>query len=155
MFKKLKKKRQEILKGITLIEIVLTMAIITILAGLATPFYMTVQTKNDFEITVSTTAHKIRRAQFLAQSGDKDSDWGISIANEEITLFVGENYTSRNSNYDEIYLLPPTIEVSGLTELIFNKTTGIPKDTGTITFTSNLNETRNITINTKGIISYD
>jgi prepilin-type N-terminal cleavage/methylation domain-containing protein len=62
--------------------------------------------------------------------------------------------TTRDTSYDETYQTSSAITPSGLTEIVFNKMTGLPKSTGTITLTSTNGETRTITINSEGQVSY-
>ena len=56
--------------------------------------------------------------------------------------------------FDEVFSMPTSITVSGLGEIVFEKFTGEPQNTGTTTLTSVNNETRSVNINSKGTISY-
>ena len=95
-----------------------------------------------------------RRAQVLAQTVDGDISWGIKIQLGSLIMFKGASYTTRDTNFDEVFEIPTSITPSGVTEIIFTKFTGLPQTTGTFTLTSNTNETRNITINAKGTVNY-
>lgn len=154
MLKETKKNRNK-KRGFTIVEVALSIAIIAIIAGLTVPFYRVFQTQNDLEVTVSTTAQKIRKAQIFSQSGEGDSKWGVSIQEEKLIFFKGESYNDRDQDFDEIYLMPLSITASGLNEVIFDKLTGEPQLTGTITFVSDPDKTRSITVNSMGIINYD
>ncbi len=138
-----------------MMEVALSIAIIAIITGVTVPFYRVFQEQNDFEVTVSTTAQKIRKAQFFSQFGERDSNWGVSIQGEELIFFKGESYSDRDMDFDEIYLMPLSITASGLDEMVFDKLTGEPQLPGTITFASHSDETKSITINSMGIINYD
>ncbi len=54
--------------GFTLIELMVSLALIMILASISIPVYHSFQTRNDLDIAVSTTAQIIRRAQALSQA---------------------------------------------------------------------------------------
>ncbi|MBP6948569.1 MAG: hypothetical protein KBB50_00650, partial [Candidatus Pacebacteria bacterium] len=64
------------------------------------------------------------------------------------------NYALRNEAFDENTEIPTNISVSGLLTITYQKKTGIPQSVGTTTFTSVTNETRNVTINQKGMVDY-
>ena len=140
--------------GFTLIEMMLSIALIAIIAGLSAPVYQSFQTRNDLDIVAVTIAHSLRRAQLLAQASDGDSSWGVAVQASGISLFKGISYVARDASYDEIFDLPGSLTPSGVSEIVFAKFTGLPQTTGTVTITSNTNEIRSITINQKGMVAY-
>ena len=141
-------------KGFTLLEILLSIALIALLSGLSVPVYQSFQVKNDLDIASNTIAQNARRAQVLAQAVDGDTTWGIYIQSGSITLFQGSSYASRNTNYDEDFEMPTSIVPSGLQEIVFSKLYGEPQVTGTVTLTTSTNETANLILNEKGMVSY-
>lgn len=141
-------------RGFTLLEVMLSVAIIALIAGLGTPIYQGFQVRNDLDVAANSVATSLRRAQILSQAVDGDTSWGLSIQSGEITLFRGASYASRSAEYDEVFNLQGSITPSGVSEIVYEKFTGIPQTTGTIILTSNANETRNIIINEKGTITY-
>lgn len=146
--------RLQKIKGFTFIEILLVVALISITAGISIPIYQSFQTRNDLEISGITIAQTLRRAQLLSQAVDGDISWGVNITVGNITLFKGESFSLRYAEFDEVFSMPTSISVSGLEEIIFEKFTGEPQNTGTTTLTSINNEKRSININSKGTISY-
>lgn len=140
--------------GFTLLEVALSIAVIGVLTGISIPVYQSVQVRNDLDIATVTIAQTLRRAETLSQSVDADISWGVSLQNQSITLFQGTSYASRNTNFDEDFSIPASITPSGISEIVCTKFSGIPQTTGTITLTSNANETRTLTINAKGTVSY-
>ena len=140
--------------GFTLLEVLLSVAVIALIAGLGAPIYQSFQVRNDLDVATNTISQSLRRAQVLSQAVDGDTTWGISVQSGAIILFQGASYASRNTNFDEVFDLPGSITPSGVSEIIYEKFTGEPQNTGTVTLTSNTNEARNITINEKGNITY-
>jgi len=140
--------------GFTLSEILLSIALIGVIASISTPVYQAFQIRNDLDIAATSLVQTIRRAQLLSQAVDGDAPWGISVQLGSLVLFKGASYTARDSNFDEVFGVPTSITPSGTLEIVFAKFTGLPQTTGTITLTSNTNETRAITINAKGMVSY-
>ncbi len=141
-------------KGFTILEVLLSIATITIIAGIIIPVYESFQVRNDLDIAAVEIAQSLRRSQALSQAVDGDISWGIKIQSGSIVVFKGASYATRDATFDELFDMPTSITPSGVSEVVFAKFTGLPQTTGTITLTSNANETRNIIINAKGMVSY-
>ena len=139
--------------GFTLVELLLSVAIISLLAGLSLPVYRTLLSKNDLDITAQVHASSLRRAQMLSQSVDGDTTWGVKTQSGSIVLFKGASFASRDTAYDETFSVATTIGVSGTTEIVFAKLTGLPQTTGTITLSSET-DSKTVTINGKGMVNY-
>ncbi|MBI4239901.1 type II secretion system protein [Candidatus Uhrbacteria bacterium] len=139
-------------RGFTLIEIILSIALIGIMTASAAPAYHALYLKNDLEVTANTLAHAVHRAQNLSRAVSNDSQWGVSAQNGLLTVFQGTSYANRNTAYDETFTIPSSIQFSQ-TELVFQKITGELQAPITITLTSS-GDTKNISINVKGTITY-
>jgi len=140
--------------GFTLLEILLSIAIIAIIAGIGIPIYQSFQVRNDIDIAAAAYVQNLHRAQALSQAVDGDTSWGVYAVSGSITLFKGTSYAARDITYDEIFNVSNSIVLSGISEIVFSKFTGLPQTTGTIILTSINNENRNITINAKGMVNY-
>lgn len=141
-------------KGFTLIELLLSVAMISLILGISAPLFQSLQVRNDLDIAGVTFAQTARRAQMLARASDGDTSWGVYISSGSSTLFKGGSYSTRDLAYDEIFTFSTSITPSGLSEIVYTKFTGLPQSTGTVTLTSTANETRILTINAKGTVSY-
>lgn len=140
-------------RGFTLLEVILSLAIVAILTGLSLPVYRTLMTKNDLDIATVTVAQSLRRAQTLSTAVDGDTNWGVKVQSGSITLFKGTSYALRDSTFDETFAIPTTITTGGISETIFSKLFGAPQSTGTVTLTTD-NDSSSITLNSKGMVSY-
>lgn len=141
-------------KGFTLIEFALSLALIGILASIFIPISGLLQSRNNLDLATTITVHALRRTQILSQAVESDTSWGINISNGNVIIFKGTNFIERDMNFDEIFNLPSNITLSGIGEIIFAKFSGEPQTVGNIILTSSNNETRKITINQKGMVSY-
>lgn len=139
-------------KALTLIEILLSLAIITIIFSLSVPFYQTFQIDSAFNTAISDIRQNLYRAESLARNSEEDNSWSLRIENQQIYLYKGNDFLNRKQNFDEITSLPHTINVSGTPDINFNKSTGIPNHTLTINITSTTHKTANISVNAQGEI---
>ncbi len=140
--------------GFTLLELLLTAVVISLIGGIGAPVLYTFQNHNNLDIAVVTYAQNLRRAQLLAQGMDGDSSWGVKVQAGSITVFKGSTYASRDTTYDELTSMPNNITRTGTDEVTFSRLTGLPATTANLTLTSVNNETRTITVNAKGMVSY-
>ena len=140
--------------GFTLIEALLSVAILTIITGVSLPVYQTFARQNDLDLSTQSIVSMIRRAEVYARGNNTDNVWGVAIQSGVATLYQGSNFASRNTAYDETYDIPDTVANSGLTDIQFAKLTAAPNTTGSITLTSTTNSTRTITVNAKGMVDF-
>jgi len=141
-------------RGFTIIEMLLSIALITVITGMVIPIYQSMQVRNDLDVAVDSFVQGARRAQMLSRASDDDTSWGIYATSSIVSVFKGTSYASRDSDYDEVFSVPTSIAPSGVQEIAFAKFTGLPQAIGTTTFTSNINEVRNIITNEKGTLTY-
>ena len=142
-------------KGFTLLEVLISVAIVGILAGISIPVYRSLQTRNDLDLTVSIVVQNLRRAQVLSQAIQGGSEWGVNVSPGLVTLFRGGGFAARDPSSDELFEVSDTITPSGIGEVVFSRLIGDPSDSGDIVLTAISGDTRTITINSKGSISFD
>jgi prepilin-type N-terminal cleavage/methylation domain-containing protein len=140
--------------GFTLVELLLSVVIISLITGMSLPVYASFVKRNDLDLTAQSLVSALRRAQTYAEAVNYDSAWSVEVQASSVILFRGTSFGSRNTAFDETTSMPGTITPSGLGEIQFAKFTGVPNATGTITLTSNVTDTRVITINAKGMVDY-
>lgn len=140
-------------KGFTLLELLLSITILTIIVGIGIPVYQSLQNNNNLDIAKTTVVQGLRRAQELSRSGEHDAMWGVKVQSGSITLFKGATYAARDSAFDELFDTPSNIVPTGSTEIVFSKFYGIPNTTGTLTLTLN-NTVQTLNINEKGTLTY-
>jgi prepilin-type N-terminal cleavage/methylation domain-containing protein len=141
-------------RAFTLIEMLLSIAVVAILAGIMVPIFLSFQTRNDVDIASLALVRSIRRAEQLSRNGEGDSAWGVNLLSGEITGFRGGSYADRDATYDEIFFIPSNISFTGTSSMVFSKLYGWPSASSTINLTSVNNEIRTININSKGSVSY-
>lgn len=143
------------MRGFTLLEMLLSIALIALIAGMGTPLYQGLQVRTDLDVAAKSYAHTLRFAEVRARGVEGDAAWGVHIATSTgVVLFQGASYVARNTAYDEAYALPISVTISGLNEVVFAKFTGIPNTVGTTTLTSTTGDTQEVVVSVNGTISY-
>lgn len=141
-------------KAFTLLEILLTMALISVLFALSMPIMQTFQFRNEVQTATSIVAQSLRSAQLLARAGKNDSAWGVRLGSGLVTVFRGTSYASRDNSFDLKYQVSNKIAFSGITETYFNKLTGTPNTSGSITIASSYDVIQTLTFNAQGTLTY-
>lgn len=139
--------------GFTLIELLLVISMLALFTTFSGMLFSKTTTRNNLAVSGITATNLLRRAQILSRANYRDSAWGVSVVSGSIRLYKGSSFATRDASFDEVAEIASSVNVSGTTEFNFNKVTGIPVTTGTLTFTApSLSETRIITVNSKGVI---
>lgn len=139
--------------GFTLIEMLLTAGVLTVIAAMAIPLYLSLSKRNDLDAAVTVLAQDLYQAQNASRAQERDSGWGVAVNGQVITLFSGTSYATRNSNYDVNYTVPANISLSGGPQIVYSKLYGLPTSTGTFNLTS-AGQTKTVTVNSKGMVEY-
>lgn len=140
------------MKGFTLIEIILVIAIMIIVAGITTPVVSSYLRQEEVAKSVDMFCLKMKEARDLAINQTDDSSFGIAITDSSFTLFKGNSYTNRDVADDFVYVMPAQVTISGLSEIIFNKVTG-KSSSATVYTIYDKDKSYKISIDSEGFIS--
>lgn len=141
------------LQGFTLIELILSVGILSIVLMISIPLTQRYITRNNIDVVANIIVQDSYRAQNLARSGENGGNWGVRVQNSSVTVFQGDSYASRNQAKDESYSFSSNIIVSGQNEYVFNKFSGKPVASGSTTLTIN-SDTKIISVSSSGVIEY-
>lgn len=107
------------------------------------------------QTVVRSAVEMVRRAQSYAQANIQSDDWGVYVNDDSLVLFLGDDYSSRDTDFDEIIEIPPTTTVpSHDIDIIFEKESGLPDSSITFDVVDVYSRTTTISINEKGVVSY-
>ncbi|MBU4370068.1 type II secretion system GspH family protein [Patescibacteria group bacterium] len=144
-------------KGFTLIEIILSVTIITFLAVLVLPTSVRFYQIQQLDAATNGVIQALRRAQLKALS-QGDNNFGVYVGSGQTgqySLFKGDSYDDRTD--EEIFEISNSILFSGVSEALFSKAIGRPTLTGTgddIVLTQNT-QTKTININETGRVNLE
>jgi Tfp pilus assembly protein FimT len=140
------------LKGYTLVEVLLVVGLLALLVGILAVLDRGFILKNDIMLAEESVRHSVRRANFLARMGSENSDWSVRLENDRVTVYKGDDYTTRDTAYDETFDFPSSVSFSGVTEITFSRSEGTPDNFGNINLILETGESRVVVINEKGFI---
>jgi len=146
--------RKKTLRGFTLIDVLLVATLIILVGGLSLGMLTLTQTRNQLDIATQSVVEALRKARVFSQATVEDGEWGVWVASGVVVVFQGSSYISRDIAWDEETTFASTVIPSGQTEMIFARVTGTPLTGATLTLTGPRGESRDIIVNTKGMISY-
>lgn len=118
----------------TFIELLLTMGVIAVVAGIATPTYRNYQIRSDLYLARDVVLQALYRARLLSQAGQSDDEWRYQIA--EGIVFKGSDFDTRDTGYDESFTLPSSVVPTGIQEVAFERINGAPSPDGDIVLQS-------------------
>lgn len=140
-------------KAFTLLELILVIALIGLLGAITVPFYQSMQITTQRKTLTSEIVSNLRQTKMKSVSAVDDQSWGMNIADNEIRVFRGADFENRDQAYDEVLSVPPTITLGGsLNQIIFNKFSGLPNSSGTITVSDNSGQIQTISVSIQGIV---
>jgi len=139
------------MKGFTLIEIILVISITVIIAAVSIPVIVRFVGVQHLDDTRSTIVASLRQAHNQAVFQKNDSAFGVRFLSGSFVIFQGSSYASRTTSEDIVVTIPSSITVSGISEVVFTKRTGVPSTTGTI-FIHLGSSSLSLSINQSGLI---
>jgi len=150
------------MKGLTLIEILIVIAILFTLAALGAGALPLFQRTVDLNASLEDGMSALLRARSKTLAGEDGLQYGVHLSSDRVVLFEGGTYSSSDPKNEET-VLPATVEISSITlngdgaEVIFQKLTGETNQYGTVTFrlTSDFSKTRTLTILETGVVSVE
>lgn len=141
------------MRGFTIIELILVMAIISFIAMLSSPFYARFLVQNAVDNTVDGLSGSLRKAQTYSMAGKMGSSWSVNFSSNTITLYKGTSFAGRDASFDEKFSVSPVVNVNGMTDISYSRVTGLPTPaTATVTISSGSNS-KTVTMNSQGVVN--
>lgn len=125
-------------KGFTLIETLIVLAVLAILIAVILPSLQTMRSNQVLKTAASDIFSTLDKARSQTLASVDSSEYGVHFESSKIVLFKGTTYTSSDSNNIEIAITSPASITNisltgGAVDLYFNRLSGTPNITGTIT----------------------
>lgn len=125
-----------VVKGFTLIELILVISILSLLGVIVTPFATRFVGTNNLEVATDQILGSIRKAQAYSMDGKDDSNWGVCLVGGDTVRMFSDSCASLGTSED--FVLPGNVSVSGFTETSFSKRRGEPSNALSIVVDNNI-----------------
>jgi prepilin-type N-terminal cleavage/methylation domain-containing protein len=122
------------MRGYSLIELLIVVGLIGLISGVVVTAYkstLNVQSPRSAALALYVS---LADASLRARSMQQDSAWGVEVLTDKVVTFKGTVYATRDTTQDRTLLLPSQITITGVTDTVFSKFTGLPSSIGTTTF---------------------
>ena len=119
--------------GFTLMELLVVIGLIVLFAAMTTPYGINFYEEVSLEENADMLAQSLKKCQSRAIAGKEDSDWGVKISPDDqecsscYVIFKGGSYDTRDENFDQVFTMTSEVSLDGVTEVVFEKGTGVPK----------------------------
>ncbi len=144
-------------RGFTLIEIMVVLGIMVLIIAVVLPAFSKMRDNQLLKSTTADVFSSLNKAKSQTLSSVSSSEYGVHFESDKIVIFKGTTYSSSDPN-NEIVLITSPASISsisltgGAVDLYFNRLTGAPNKTGSITVAvSSLSKA--VTISGTGAIS--
>lgn len=139
--------------GFTIVELLLVVAIFFVVAGFAPVLYNRFFLQDAVAEAADRVAGSLRNAQGFSLAGKGSLPWGVALNGNSIILFQGNSFATRNTALDRRIAIPSAVSISGLTETVFARVSGVPTTPLTISLTAPGGISRSVTMNSLGVVS--
>ncbi len=144
-------------KGFSLYEIIIAIAIAGIITALGGTVFFDLAGKQSLDKDTTTALSYIEKARMLTINSANATTYGIKFASSTVTIFPGTSYASATAS-NTVFTLSGRTTISSVslsnstTTFYFQRLTGMPTATGTITFKQvNGTSTKQILISGTGL----
>ena len=120
------------MRGFSLVELILVIALFTIIALFAYPMSLALFNTQILEESRNGVEVALRNAYTRSITEKNDTSHGVKILENSLVLFEGNSYDTREVSKDHVVALPETLIHAGFDEIIFEQFSGRPSATGTL-----------------------
>ena len=147
------------MKGFTLIEMLIVISITAVLGAMAFSSFGRIINYTSIEAQAQSVRSHIERARIFTLASKNNSSFGVIFSTSTARVFQGTSFVSASTS-DQVYTIDSNQSIininfsGGGNTIYFNKITGEPNATGTITITSASNnlDRRTVVIYKTGIV---
>lgn len=147
-------------RGFSLVEALIVIAILGIIFAIALPSFSEIKNSQVLKNASGDIISYINSTQTETRASKDSSSYGVHFQSDKIIIFKGTIFSANDANNQDIEIVrPATISnislTGGATDFYFNRLTGLPSATGSVTvsITGNQSMAKTITISSTGTLS--
>lgn len=134
-------------QGFTLIEFIITVAIIILLGTSTSVFFSRFLLQSTADQVADNLAEELHKAQTYSMMNRSNSSWGVKFLANNITLFA-----TSSAVFNENNAVNTNVTITGFSQVIFSKGTGVPDATFSATIHADA-VNRTVSVNSQGGIN--
>lgn len=147
-------------KGITALEILIVLAVLGVVFAIVIPQFSKMRENQVLKDGVQDVLSSVNKARAETLSSLYSSEYGVHFQSDKVLIFKGKIFSAGDPNNETINITTPA-NISNVTfggvsadsgDLYFNRLSGAPSTTGTVTVSANASS-RIITISATGSAS--
>ncbi len=146
--------------GITILETLLTIAIISILVAIILPQFSKMKENQVAKNSIGDVASALRSAQSKSLASLDSSEYGVRLESDRVIIFKGKVFSEGAGDNEVTDIISPAsisnVTLNGVSatagDIYFERISGSPSKTGTITI-STPSYTRIVTVSATGAVS--
>jgi prepilin-type N-terminal cleavage/methylation domain-containing protein len=147
-------------RGLTVIELIVVVAVLGIIFSIVIPQFSKMRENQVLKSTLNDITSSLKKAQTETLASLDSSSYGVHLQSDKVIIFQGTVFSVGDANNEIINIISPAsisdVTLAGVSgdsgDLYFNRLSGTPSKTGTITLTTP-NFSKIITISVTGAIS--
>lgn len=141
------------MKGFTLIEVILVLALIAIITVGGLTLDQIGGSRRGAQAAGQTTASALRNAQVRSRAMVGDDAWSVRISSRSAAVFRGASFDGRDISEDRILEFAEPVSVSGGTDVVFTKGAWAPQEAASVSLAID-DDLWHVRVNGEGAISY-
>lgn len=111
----------------TLTEIILVIALVTIVSSIGVAVGIQAFSAQQLSANRDLLVSSLYQAQASARASVNNTNWGVHITSaNELYIFSGNDFASRDTTEDISFNLSNNVEITGTTEIVFTRVSGLP-----------------------------
>lgn len=138
-------KKADFIKGISVVEIMITLAILTAISFVVIFSFSDLNKKQILDKSIENALSILGESRSLAMSSQGFSDYGVRFSSTSIISFSGNDFNSgidkKEYFIDDLVLFDYVLS-TGSSDIIFKKVTGETDQSGTLNFSLNTDSTK-------------
>lgn len=121
-------------KGVTFIELMVVIGVLVILFAVTVPSFIFFQKGSNLDNDAEKILNVLRLAQSKTLASEGSGQYGVYFsASGQYVFFKGSDYTTREIAFDKTYNTSSSVEIyDGLTEVVFERLTGLVDQPGSV-----------------------
>lgn len=139
--------------GFSLIEVLVAIGIFVLMLSISLPYLGSFYRDQNVGAHCKKVRQALYRSEYRSIAGERGVPWGVHITSGNYTLFAGETYSSRLTQFDETNTLPNSMTYTGLSEVLFSQYEGIPSAEGTVSILLNGETSPCVTVSSAGLVN--